>query len=337
MHPAKSVIFFTTFSGAGYGLFAMCLMLQILGIVPANENITFTSIIVAFIMVTLGLLSSVLHLGSPKNAWRAMSQWKSSWLSREGLLAVITYIPMVVLAVFAYTVMYGGLMENLLTDARATFNNMEGRMFVKPWVQYVGCFGAVMAFVTVYATSMIYRSLKPIDAWHNNFVPVLYLLFAISSGVVILNLIAGQHGSGGGLLGLIAQFSLAITMFVKWKYWTAIGTLKPTSTLETATGLGNLGGENTKVASLEQPHTEDNFLLKEMGYQLARKHADKLKMLFYVYGVFAMAMIQTGLLMEVQSLWINAFAAISLLKGVFVERWLFFAEAKHTVALYYGK
>lgn len=33
----------------------------------------------------------------------------------------------------------------------------------------------------------------------------------------------------------------------------------------------------------------------------------------------------------------SALAAISQLTGMLVERWLFFAEAKHTVTLYYGR
>jgi DMSO reductase anchor subunit len=30
-------------------------------------------------------------------------------------------------------------------------------------------------------------------------------------------------------------------------------------------------------------------------------------------------------------------SAISVILGVLIERWLFFAEAKHTVTLYYGQ
>ena len=44
-------------------------------------------------LITAGLLSSTFHLGHPERAWRAMSQWRSSWLSREGLVAILTYIP----------------------------------------------------------------------------------------------------------------------------------------------------------------------------------------------------------------------------------------------------
>ena len=46
-------------------------------------------------LVDWGLLSSTIHLGHPERAWRAYSQWKSSWLSREGVLATATYIPLI--------------------------------------------------------------------------------------------------------------------------------------------------------------------------------------------------------------------------------------------------
>jgi hypothetical protein len=45
------------------------------------------------LLVSLGLLSSTFHLGHPERAWRAFSQWRSSWLSREGVAAVATYLP----------------------------------------------------------------------------------------------------------------------------------------------------------------------------------------------------------------------------------------------------
>ena len=37
--------------------------------------------------MSLGLLSSVLHLANPKNAWRSFSRFRTSWLSREAVFA----------------------------------------------------------------------------------------------------------------------------------------------------------------------------------------------------------------------------------------------------------
>ena len=44
-------------------------------------------------LISAGLLSSAGHLGRPERAWRAFSQWRSSWLSREGVASVATFVP----------------------------------------------------------------------------------------------------------------------------------------------------------------------------------------------------------------------------------------------------
>ncbi|MCH1465419.1 MAG: dimethyl sulfoxide reductase anchor subunit, partial [Alphaproteobacteria bacterium] len=89
MHPAKSVIFFTTISGAGFGFIAL-LSLAICFGVAAFDTPFFTSAIIAVGLSSAGLISSTFHLGNPQRAWRALSQYQSSWLSREGVLSVIT-------------------------------------------------------------------------------------------------------------------------------------------------------------------------------------------------------------------------------------------------------
>ncbi|MCX7042215.1 MAG: dimethyl sulfoxide reductase anchor subunit, partial [Gammaproteobacteria bacterium] len=92
MHPSFSVIFFTTFSGAGYGLWFWLGLMATLG-QPIERTPTLISLALGFVLVTAGLLSSTLHLGKPLRAWRAFSQWRSSWLSREGVAAVLCYLP----------------------------------------------------------------------------------------------------------------------------------------------------------------------------------------------------------------------------------------------------
>ena len=52
-----------------------------------------------FALITGGLLASTAHLGRPERAWRAFSQWRTSWLSREGVMAVATYVPAGLLAI----------------------------------------------------------------------------------------------------------------------------------------------------------------------------------------------------------------------------------------------
>ena len=90
MHPAFSVIFFTVASGAGFGLMAVAAGLSGLGGTRLDTRFVLAIGVLALLLAGFGLLSSLLHLGRPERAWRAVSQWRSSWLSREGVLALLT-------------------------------------------------------------------------------------------------------------------------------------------------------------------------------------------------------------------------------------------------------
>ena len=99
--------------------------------------------------------------------------------------------------------------------------------------------------------------------------------------------------------------------------------------LATATGLSGLGA----VRSIMPPHTSENYLQHEMGFVVARKHAARLRIIALVGGgVVPAALVLFGR----GSAPVLGLAVLLHLAGVFVERWLFFAEAKHVVSLYYG-
>ena len=93
MNPAYSVILFTTASGAGYGLMVWLALAVLFGSVAPAGPLAAVGLVLALGLVTVGLLSSTLHLGRPERAWRAVTQWSTSWLSREGVLALATYVP----------------------------------------------------------------------------------------------------------------------------------------------------------------------------------------------------------------------------------------------------
>src|SRR5262245_28689496 len=90
MHPAFSIIVFTTLSGLGYGLAAILG----LGLLDPAATATKIAYVVAVMLIGAGLLSSTLHLGNPQRAWRALTQWRSSWLSREGVMAIAAFVPL---------------------------------------------------------------------------------------------------------------------------------------------------------------------------------------------------------------------------------------------------
>jgi DMSO reductase anchor subunit len=306
MHPAYSVIFFTAASGGGYGLLFWLGLLGAGDYLPANRWFALAAFTLALLMVTAGLIASTFHLGRPGRAWRAFSQWRTSWLSREGVMSLITYIPAGILGL-AWI-----LYERIL-----------------PWTGLLLC---LCTLLTIFCTAMIYASLKPIRRWRHPLTPASYLMIGLGSGALWLSCLArifdGELPHAGIAIGL-----LLIGGAIKLLYWQDIDRERSVSTAANATGLGP-----GNVRLFAAPHTSENYLQREMGFQIGRKHAAKLRRLSLIAGFLAPA------LLALISLYLGTMPAVLLLVlatlangiGVLVERWLFFAEARHTVTLYYG-
>ncbi|WP_039017832.1 dimethyl sulfoxide reductase anchor subunit family protein [Halocynthiibacter namhaensis] len=290
MHPAPSVILFTALSGLGFGLLAFLGM----GLPDVTGWVAFVFFFIAFALSVGGLLASTFHLGNPKNAMKAFSQWKTSWLSREGCLAVASLILMGLYAI--------------------------GVIFFDTKLTQIGWIGALLSIGTVFTTSMIYAQLPTIPRWNHPLTSAYFLSLSIAGGA----LLAGQATAAGVLL-LIAGAVQLLAWFDGDKRFAQRG-----HTIETATGLGDIG----KVRMFEPPHTGTNYLLHEMVYMVARKHAQKLRIIAMVFMVILPAAI---LLLLPSNHMLALIAVISHLGGLFASRWLFFAEAEHVVGLYYGQ
>jgi len=314
MHPAKSVIFFTTASGAGYGLICLMIAASLSGVITPDMTLGIVGFGSGFTLITAGLLSSTLHLGHPERAMLALTQWRTSWLSREGVMAIITYIPT-------------GLYALHFCFAPET---------AKSIAPIIGTLGIIACLLTVYCTAMIYASLKPIPAWSNEWVPITYLVLALMTGSILLSTILHLLGQAKAEVDAYVVLLTAIGLILKLGYWQHLKKSKAISTAETATGLGQFG----KVKLLEAPHTQNNYLLNEMGFKIARIHSRSLRRLTVNLGFVApLALIGTGVAnpdMLAAGNGAASFALIFCAIGIFCERWLFFAEAKHTVTLYYG-
>lgn len=312
MHPAKSVILFTTASGAGYGLIALFALFDLAGRIPPFPIVTIVGIGLGLLLVVSGLVSSTFHLGHPERALRALTQWRSSWLSREGVMAAISFLP--ILAYGYGRIAYPGFSEVWQPIAVAVT---------------VACTG-----LTVYCTAMIYASLKTIPAWSNPWTPICYLALSLSSGGVLLCAISYFYGFMSRTSVMVTVVLLLVAMGAKLLYWRQLGAAAPRSTAESATGLGDLG----KVNLFEAPHDGDNYLLREMGFRIARKHAGRLRRVAILWG-FVFPLIGITLASVTPGLSGFALMGVSVvmaLIGLLAERYLFFAEAKHVVTLYYG-
>ena len=191
MRPTFSIIFFTMASGAGYGLWILSGWLSLLAPRLADDrnawaatDLVGAALCAGFLLVSAGLCSSLAHLGQPQRAWRALSQWRSSWLSREGVAALLCYLPA------------GAMLLACILGGWATGDAIDTRS--SNWLlRMAGSRGAggillLLAIVTLFCTANIYASLKPIRAWHNRFVVPAYLVLGIYSGVLWLWLLIGM-------------------------------------------------------------------------------------------------------------------------------------------------
>jgi sulfite dehydrogenase (quinone) subunit SoeC len=296
MHPALSVIFFSTISGTGYGLWFWWAS-SLLGHNRDFGIKDYITLAIGALFVISGLLCSTMHLGRKERAWRAFSQWRSSWLSREGVLAVLCFIPAACILFFPQH----GNMQKILAICL---------MF--------------LCISTVYCTAKIYHCLKTVPAWQHSSVLPIFLLGSLYTGGLWLASIFAIW-TFAPVLALLAM----LLLWLMTRYWN--NNDKPLAiTRSSALGLPEQRG----VHVFENPHTEANYITKEMVHILARKHSERLRELCAIFG-FALPSIACLLAWALNQPWLYSVAAISGISGVFIGRWLFFAEAKHVVSLYY--
>lgn len=154
MHPAPSLILFSTLSGLGLGLLA-CLGL---GFAHPQGIAAFFAFGAGYALTGAGLVAAAFHLGNPQRALRAFTQWRTSWLSREAWASSVTFLA---LAPVALASLFGARLPGL------------------------GAFGAVLAALTVLATAMIYAQLRTVPRWHHWTTPATFLTYAATGGFIL--------------------------------------------------------------------------------------------------------------------------------------------------------
>jgi len=200
MHPAPSVILFSTLSGLGFGF--LCFLGW--GALVPSGWVAFFLWGLGYGLAVAGLMAATFHLGNPKNAMKAFSQWRTSWLSREAWASVAT---LAILAPVALSDIFGlGL------------------------PRVIGQIGGTLAILTVFTTAMIYTQIKAVPRWHHWLTPVMFLTFALAGGA----LLSGPQiapvlllAAGGVLLGV-------------WRVGDG-AFARAGQTMGTATGLDSLG------------------------------------------------------------------------------------------------
>ncbi|WP_103333023.1 dimethyl sulfoxide reductase anchor subunit family protein [Pseudotabrizicola formosa] len=240
MNPAPSVIIFTVLSGMGFGYLALLATVH-----DYTGLAAFWHWFVGYALASIGLAASAFHLGNPSRAWRAFTQWRSSWLSREAWAAGLALLALAPVALSDWLQL--GL----------------PRVFGWP--------GAVLAVATLAATGMIYAQIRAVPRWHHWTVPALFLAFGAAGGCLL---------AGLRLPSLLALLVLGGMMALHWRVGDG-AFARAGSTLGTATGLGGLG----QLSVFEPAHTAGSYLLHEMIFVVGRRHVPRLRALALILGV----------------------------------------------------
>ena len=289
MHPAPSIILFTVLSGFGFGLISIVGLLQFLNKISMVDIIIFS--VIGLFFSTVGLISSFFHLANKKNAIKSMSQWQTSWLSREAISSI-----------FCLTFVVGNI----------------GWVFVQNrYINEVGIILFILSLFTVFSTSMIYAQLKTVPSWNNMLTPAFFIFVALAGGSILL--------MGNTSLVFLLIFGILQVLF--W-YIADLSFKEKETSVGTALGFS----KNEEIRAFDVAHTNRNYLLNEMVYKVARKHSIKIRYIsFFAAFVLPMSLI----LMVPDNFSVNIFMIVSHLVGIYFSRWLFFAEAKHSVSFYY--
>lgn len=316
MNPALSVVFFTTLAGAGQGLLLAMVAAQWASRLgwshsPLSNDLAIQASFLAALLAVIGLIASFFHLGRPERAWRAATQWRTSWLSRE-----VIVLPLFIALSLAYGV------------ALATEH--------PGWADVLGVCAALMAIVLYVCTGMIYACLPFLREWATPLTPINFLLLGCASGWMWASALSAWKLVDGWPFFVMGGLIWTIAAWIgRLSAWRRNAQLAPKSTLQTAIGIKHPVIEQRAQGFMGSSfNTREFFHGRSQSFLVFLRHVT-------VYGAFvaplvALALFVAGTL-QPESAWLLILITVLQHVGLLAERWLFFAEARHPQNLYYQR
>jgi DMSO reductase anchor subunit len=300
MRPALSVLLLTTLIGAAQGLFVALVAGDALGDAPGAFVMWASFAVVALALA--GLVASFFHLGRPERAWRSAAKWRTSWLSRE-----VIVLPLFIASAVAYH-----------------FTRAHG-MGVAWAFAALGIAACAALFV---CTAMIYASLRFLQEWASPYTIPNFVLMGCASGFTLACALAASFAPA--LARHYAHAALILTL-VAWAVRAASlarnARLVPASTTQSA-----IGAASPHVRQVSRGFTAGSFNTHEFFHG---RGPSTLVAARAVFTLLAFA-IPVMMLAAAPHAWFLAWAAFACqYAGLLIERWYFFAEARHPQNLYY--
>ena len=319
MHPAFSVIFLTTLIGVGQGLFLALFSSQtyaVVNVLPSQPGSYYAlggGIALAFLVG--GLIASFFHLGHPERAWRAATQWRTSWLSRE-----VIVLPVVMGLIFLYAVI-----NALGWDADLYGLGVAGQLPLS-----IGVLGVMAALFLFMCTGMIYACIKFLQEWATPMTPFNYFLLGSASGFSFAAAYAAVMAPA--LMPFYAGWAITLTLVgLLARVYTLLrnARLKAKSTVQTAIGV-----RHTQVQQRSMGMMGGSYNTREYRHGKTVLFMKSVKWIFLILA-FVVPVVLLSLGMEGGQAGILAAAFVVQYIGLLFERWFFFAQANHPQNLYY--
>ena len=326
MHPAFSVIFLTTLSGVGQGLFLALYTGQVYAVVkvlPGHaDSAAFYGLgsLIALLFLGAGLLASFFHLGHPERGWRAIAQWRTSWLSRE-----VIVLPAFMGLVFLYGLIHYSDWNPVLVEIGQQANIAIDLSLI------VGAITTVVAFGLFIATGMIYACIKFLQEWASPLTVINYTLLGSASGFTLATVYAAWH-QAPGLLKFYGAWAIILTLAALISRVASLirnARIKHKSTLQTAIGV-----RHSNIQQKSQGFMAGSFNTREFFHHKTAAFMKNIKWIFLVL-VFPVPVTLLALGLSPAALGLLLAAFVVQYIGLIAERWFFFAQANHPQNLYY--
>jgi len=304
MHPAWSLLLFTTLAGTAQGLLLALAVASWL--LPLPTVFLLGAIALAEMLLTAGLLASFFHLGQKGRAWRAAAMWRTSWMSREVII-----LPLLMAWVALWWLA-------IAMDASPTVLRVLSALVV------------IGTFALWYCTAMIYACLRFLQEWAHPLTVVNFTLLGMSSGSVLLCALSSLAGQNDLLQSL--QFwalgSTLLAWFMRRQALRRNARLSPTSTLQSATGI-----QNPNLVQKSMGMSAGSFNTREFFHGATAQTVRRMPYVFQIL-LFALPLLLVAAL-GAHSVMAWVLAVLLQFAGLLAERWVFFAQARHPQNLFY--
>jgi DMSO reductase anchor subunit len=303
------MILFTTLAGAAQGLMlalvALDAMVALRLLAAPTGSLFLAGALIVLLLSGAGLVAAAFHLGRPMRAWRAMSQWRTSWLSRE-----VIVLPAFMAVTFAW-----GLAQ------RAGLATLP-----------LGVLATLLALALYICTGMIYAAVTVIREWASPLTPLNFTTLGLASGLTLgTALVAFTAPAVLPWMAAAAAAATALAALTRTASTWRNASLAPRTTIQSAIGVRHPNIKQTSMGAMG-----GSFNTREYFHGAPEDVLPRLR-----WGVAVAAFLLPGLILALGGAALPAGMLVALVllqyAGLLGERWLFFAEGRHPQNLYYQR